>query len=435
MSKLRMLSLCSGIGGAELGAEMTGEIEVVGQVENEPFCQAVLAKHWPHVPRMTDIHDVQGDEFGEVDIIVAGVPCQGNSLAGKRKGSQDQRNLWPETKRIIGTTQPRWVVVENVVGLLSVDAGQLFATLLADLDTMGYRVGWCVYGAGEIGAPHKRERIFLVAYSSSARRTFEWNGISTRTNDTTCSSSDVAHPSSIGQRTWGTELQGQQWEIQPHGSSTPCSEVAHPCSNRCWNGTHQQERGTECTGTPNTCVHGNLQPVAHATSEGLQKWRCSEFTTSETQARTGMDTKSERCGEVAHPNCQRCQELDITTSGSESRLAAGCIDTTVAHPDSNRRSLPSPGQYSTEQIFECSTQRTTQPCMGGSSHGLSSWLDGHRWPSGPGEEQEAWEPPRIITKKEKYRNKRLKALGNAIVPQQIYPLFQSIVDVEKKFIS
>ena len=163
---LRLLSLCSGIGGADLAAEWTGAITVAGQVEIDPFCQHILAKHWPHVPRKGDIREVRGDEFGDIDITVAGFPCQPHSLAGKRKGSSDERNLWPEVKRLLSTIKPRWFVGENVPGLLSVEDGRFYGSILADLDALGYRCAWGVYGAGEVGAPHQRERIFLVAYLS-----------------------------------------------------------------------------------------------------------------------------------------------------------------------------------------------------------------------------------------------------------------------------
>lgn len=101
MNKLRMLSLCSGIGGADLAVEWTGAIEIVGQVEVDPFCQRILEKHWPHVKRMGDIREVRGDEFGSIDLVVGGIPCQPFSSAGKQRGTDDDRYLWPDMFRIV----------------------------------------------------------------------------------------------------------------------------------------------------------------------------------------------------------------------------------------------------------------------------------------------------------------------------------------------
>lgn len=162
---LRMLSLCAGIGGADLAAEWTGAIQVIGQVELDTFCQAILARHWPQVPRLSDVRKVVGHEFGPLDLVVAGFPCQPFSYAGPRRGSQDERNLWPHIARILRAAQPRWFVGENVPGLLTVEEGRYFGRILADLASLGYRVGWAVYGASALGASHRRERLFILAYA------------------------------------------------------------------------------------------------------------------------------------------------------------------------------------------------------------------------------------------------------------------------------
>ncbi len=164
---MRGVSLFSGIGGFDIAAEWAG-ITVVGQVENNPFCQAVLAKHWPQVARYARVQEVQGDEFGDIDILFGGFPCQPHSLAGKRGGTADDRDLWPEFFRLIRATHPGWVVGENVPGILSTDSGRFFGTILRDLATVGYTVGWLVCAAHEVGAPHRRERLFIVAHADGA---------------------------------------------------------------------------------------------------------------------------------------------------------------------------------------------------------------------------------------------------------------------------
>jgi DNA (cytosine-5)-methyltransferase 1 len=102
-----------------------------------------------------------------VDLLTGGFPCQPHSLAGKRLASGDERDLWGEMRRVISEFEPRWVVGENVIGLLSNEAGRFFGGVLRDLAQMGYRVGWGVWGAFDVGAPHLRERVFLVANSNS----------------------------------------------------------------------------------------------------------------------------------------------------------------------------------------------------------------------------------------------------------------------------
>ena len=134
--------------GCELGLERAG-MKVIWQVEFDPFCQQILQKHWPEVTRYGDIRTVKGDELEPVDLICGGPPCQPHSVAGMRKASADERNLWPEMFGVICATRPRWVVVENVPGLLSSEAGRFFGGILRDLAQGGYCVGWRCISASE----------------------------------------------------------------------------------------------------------------------------------------------------------------------------------------------------------------------------------------------------------------------------------------------
>ena len=122
---MRFVSLFSGIGGIDLGLERAG-MECVGQVEYDPWCNQILEKHWPDTPRWQDIHDLDPEELPDHDLIAGGFPCQPVSLAGKRLAQDDPRWLWPEYLRIIRVVRPRYVLVENVPGLLSIDHGRLF---------------------------------------------------------------------------------------------------------------------------------------------------------------------------------------------------------------------------------------------------------------------------------------------------------------------
>ena len=159
---MKFLSLFAGIGGFDLGLERAG-MECVGQVENDPFCLKVLEKHWPHVKRIADIRDVKGDEFGPVDLICGGFPCQPWSGAGKRLGTQDDRDLWPEMLRVIEIVRPRWVVGENVRGFVSMEMG--VDRSISNLEGLGYAVQAFVIPACAVDAPHRRDRVWIVAHT------------------------------------------------------------------------------------------------------------------------------------------------------------------------------------------------------------------------------------------------------------------------------
>lgn len=171
---LTHLSLFSGIGGLDLAAEAAGFV-TVGQCEWAEFPTKVLEKHWPDVPRWRDIHGLSANDFVRrtghetVTVISGGFPCQPHSVAGKRKASADERDLWPEYRRVVGEIKPRWVVAENVPGLLSSEDGRFFRGILRDFAEMGFDVGWCCFRAADVGAIHSRERIGIIAYRSGKR--------------------------------------------------------------------------------------------------------------------------------------------------------------------------------------------------------------------------------------------------------------------------
>lgn len=174
MHELTHLSLFSGIGGLDLAAEWAG-FQTVGQCEWADYPHAVLQKHWPDVPKWRDIHGLTADDFlgrtglRTVTCISGGFPCQPHSTAGKRKASGDERDLWPQMRRVIGELRPRWVVAENVRGLLSSEDGRFFLGVLRDFADMGYDVGWGLISAASVGAVHRRERVAIVAHTDCQR--------------------------------------------------------------------------------------------------------------------------------------------------------------------------------------------------------------------------------------------------------------------------
>lgn len=351
-------SLFAGIGGIDLGLERA-DMRCEWQVENNEFCQKILAKYWPDVARYGDVRSI-GRHIGDihtcyipvtdVDVLAGGFPCQPHSQAGERKASQDERDLWPEFYRLIRELEPRWVMAENVLGLLSSEDGAFFGGILRDLAKAGYDARWQVLSAADFGAPHLRERVILVAYPRSSER-----------------------ERSAQFQTGRNQISGGR-DIWP--DTDRCSDVAHTLDTR-----QQDTRDIGAFEVP--------------------RWQESRWK----QGTSGIRRSGESV--MANPDFQ-----SLEVGPCFGRDAFTQLSPLERGSDGPEWSWP------------------TQPSMGRTTHGIPRWLDRYRWPARPGQSQEAWEAPRVVTEKKINRTARLKGLGNAVVPALAEYVGRCIMAVE-----
>jgi DNA (cytosine-5)-methyltransferase 1 len=186
---LKVLDLFSGIGGFSLGLESTGHFKTIAFVEKDKFCQKVLQKNFKNIPIEGDIRNVKGEKY-KADVVTGGFPCQPFSVAGKRKGTDDDRYLWDETIRVVRECKPKYFIGENVEGLINIQEGMVLRQVQTDLEKEGFEVQCFIIPASGIGAWHQRKRIWIIGcnvsnsnksrsfkeYSSSINRQNKRNG-------------------------------------------------------------------------------------------------------------------------------------------------------------------------------------------------------------------------------------------------------------------
>lgn len=391
----RIGSLFSGIGGLGLGLEWAlseaGLAPVVcWHVEQDPFCRSILAQHWPDAARHDDVRAVGAHNLAAVDLIEGGFPCQDVSVAGKGAGLAGARSgLWYEFARVVGELRPRFVVVENVSALLARGIGDVLGGLAA----LGYDAWWTTLRAADVGAPHRRERLFIVGWLADADA-LGWS------------------------RRAGVQRPGRRHE-PPHGCC-----VAHPGLQH---GDGRQDRDTgrwshgddarRAQGAGDVERSGG-EPVADAD-------QCGPCPTVARGERAGWPDALRSGDGVAHPDGDAVWVEPRRRAGAHRAGAPVAGASGVGQADISGARLEGQRQLHGQDPSGPGRQgcaaaarggRVTEPRVGGVPDGPSSGLDGTRWPAGRGAEQHPWEPPRV-TPKAPHRAARLKALGNAVVPQ------------------
>jgi len=401
-------SLFSGIGGFDLAAEWMGWQNVF-HCEWNPFGQKVLKNYWPDAELFTDITKSDFKKYhGTIDIISGGFPCQPYSAAGKRKGKEDERHLWPYMLDTIKSVRPRWVVGENVFGLVNWSNGLVFHEVQADLEAAGYEVWPYVLPAASVGAPHRRDRIWFVAHYKSTRITpktdiRKWslqkqesqNRAELRhlhyTNGKNWSSSDTDNTGTgIRMR---TERNGEKennrrdeqsfakhWENGSNGNATDTD--GNGCNERnCKHEKHSGQRGVNALGHTNESNdNGN---ASNTEQPGFQ----------------GQHREWEGCSE------HRVDEGVFV--GSENKFNAA--DTMRTRGRKNNREGESKFFDENGKIGAWDIFPTKSPICG-RNDGIPDRLDGITFP--------------------KWRNESIKAYGNAVCPQVVHQIFKAIQEYE-----
>lgn len=398
-------SLFSGIGGFDLAAEWAGWTNLFN-CEKDAFCQRVLKYHFPDAIQYSDIRDTDFTIWrGRIDVLTGGFPCQPFSNAGKRKGTDDDRYLWPEMLRAIREIRPRWIVGENVRGIVNWNAGMVFEQVCADLESEGYEVTPYLVPACGVGAPHRRDRVWFIAFMENA--------------------------DSVGRYGQGV--------------------------------LHQQPGGASIIGTGEVGLSGvrkELEDAAFELAKDTQRFRRDSGQPEEESGaggfgQSGAGDHVRVCGETGtdtHPDGERRQEYDHSTEPDQQKQYSGGIperttpDATgimrnprrpepagqfrqvgaangcnVDAPDANELDGNHTGygaselpQHKASGILEDMPSwhdfPTQSPVCGGND-GLPAGLDGITFP--------------------KWRSESIKAYGNAIVPQVAYQIFKAINECER----
>jgi len=369
---MRHGSLFSGIGGFDLASEWMGWDNVF-HCEWNPFGQKVLNYYWPNA---ITYHDITKTDFtihrGRIDIITGGFPCQPYSSAGKRLGKEDSRHLWPEMLRTIREIQPTWVVGENVRGLTNWNGGLVFDEVQAELEAQGYQVTPFLLPACAVNAPHRRDRIWFIAYST---------GASKRANELRC-------------------LRSENGEISGEGSQT----IYHAIRPNAIEGTTSDSDLFRCD-----------QRIKHD-EINTGKGRINAFGDINKGTINGDATDSELKGLQGCTNTRKVSGKKGTLGGKRSESAIESPSVDKQSNDSYSKIKGLEGLRGEERRHTKLHRRqsrienwqnfpTVSPICNGDD-GLSDRLDSITFP--------------------KWRNESIKAGGNAIVPQVVYQIFKAI---------
>ena len=384
---LKVIDLFSGIGGFALGLQSTGYFKTIQFVENEKWCQKILAKNFPGVPIHDDVKTFQG--YG-ADVVVGGFPCQPFSVAGKQKAVQDDRHLWPDMLRVIKETRPRWVIGENVRNIVSISDGMVLEQVYLDLESQGYEVQSFIIPASAVNAPHQRYRTWIVAHSECNKHRQEIRRSSEETSEVSREHRQNDNQSRQSSGASSIRFSDKGYDDVAHTKHTRSQNQSRRKFEELESQSREKEKRTRNKST--VCIKTSSTDVAHTERMGWKK----------------RATQSEKFEGKATPN-----KFDY----SSQRRSIGKAGEDVAHTNQERvfstkiaRNNGKDKQKSNdEHIGRCSTafgrkvlqgNWSVEPNVGRVAHGIPNRVD------------------------------RLKGLGNAIVPQIAYQIGKAIMEAE-----
>jgi DNA (cytosine-5)-methyltransferase 1 len=261
--QVKLGSLCSGYGGLDLAIESLFEVELAWYAEYDKNPAKIMETNYPNVKNLKDLTKINWSEIEPVDILSAGYPCQPFSQAGQRKGTNDPRHLWPYIFEAVGTIRPKLVILENVRGHLSLG----FDAVLKDLASIGYAAEWQIVRASEVGAPHQRARLFIIAYPEGSRRRTQQdsdgtsispkeNGLGVVTKSNPCT---IANTKSVRARLQQVGNETQKSKLRNDNSIITNTDSATRQQSQRANRTIRSERKTEFDGTNRKVAWGCYQ--------------------------------------------------------------------------------------------------------------------------------------------------------------------------------
>ena len=421
MAKFNHVDLCSGVGGFSLGFEYAGLSRPILFCDIEPWSRQILKKHWPDVPIAEDVKEIANDPDrfiqGRVDILTAGYPCQPFSVAGNQRGTEDPRHIYPYISRIVARKRPTWCVFENVYGHVSLGLDEV----LNDLEGQGYSIRPFIVPASAVNAPHKRDRLWIIARNVADPNSepSRGRGVSEQVDDQRRRTSEAGRESVQSRdRSSCTSNIEQSRENVAHTEGKRSGRIGN---------FNKTERDRESITTQSYCGSGNVADTDGKGLQGHDEFETKQTRTSSGQSKEGIVAYTSVIGLQEHGHGTTTQSgeggktmADTDNEGSQGRLSGG-----------QSKEWQSELGYSGRSS---SAHRQPEKDYGSTRSEFCSMADGI--PSGMGRfgEHEGWEKePEGMTRVAvgvPDRVSKLKGLGNAIVPQIAQKIGETIMKIE-----